>query len=63
MPLNELPPRRHLITHEHREDMVSLGGAVNCNLAQRACLRVHGGCPELLGVHLTKTLVPLDGDS
>ena len=39
-----------------------LGDVLQIHLEQRARFGVHGGFPELLGVHLAQTLVALDGD-
>src|SRR4051794_32519475 len=58
--LDELAARLDLIAHERREDLVRGVGIRELYLEQGAGLRVHRGCPELLRVHLTETLVPLN---
>ena len=57
--LDELAARLYVVTHQHREDLVSLSGILNSYLLQQAVLRIHGGLPELFWVHLTKTFVAL----
>ena len=50
----------HLLPHEDGEDLVSGHGVVQSDAAQRALLRVHGGLPQLVGVHLAQTLKAAD---
>ena len=57
--LDELTARLNIVTHEHGEYLVGLGGILDGHLLQQTVLRVHGGLPELLRVHLTQTFVTL----
>src|SRR5689334_16238707 len=50
----------HVLTHENREQLVGRRGVVEGDLAQHPHRRIHRGLPQLLGVHLAQTLVPLD---
>ena len=59
MLLDELAAWLHIIAHEHREYLVSLGCILDSNLLEQTCLRVHGCLPKLLWVHLTKTFIAL----
>lgn len=52
--------RRHVITHEQAEDVAGLFGVLHADTAQHAGARIHGGIGQLVGVHLTQTLVTLD---
>ena len=60
--LDELPPRLDLVAHQDREDLVGLDDVVHPHLQQHPLVRVHRRLPELIGVHLAETLVPLDVD-
>ncbi len=51
------------VPHQDREDRVGLHGIVDGDFHQRAGLRVHGGFPELFGVHLAQPLVSLDRET
>ena len=42
-----------------REDFVGVGGILYSHLFEQSTFRIHSGFPQLLGVHLTKTLVTL----
>ena len=57
--LDELAARLNVVTHQHGEDFVGLGGVLDGHLLQQAVFGVHGGFPQLLGVHLAKTFVAL----
>jgi hypothetical protein len=57
--LDEVPPRLHLVAHQHREHPVGLDRVVDLHLQQAAHGRVHRGFPQLLGVHLAQALVAL----
>ena len=63
MLLNKLTARTNLITHKHRENPVGLGRILNRHLLQDAGCGVHSGLPQLVLVHLTKTFVPLYGNT
>ncbi len=52
-----------LLTHQDGEDLVGDGGVLEPDLEEGAALRVHGGLPQLVGVHLAETLVPLGSTS
>src|SRR5437868_15427363 len=58
--LDEFAARLDFVPHERREDLVRGVGIGELYLEQGAGLRVHGGFPELLRVHLAETLVPLN---
>src|SRR6476620_2947999 len=58
--LDERPARLDVLTHEHGEDLVGLGGVVERDLQQRAGALVHRRLAELLVVHLAEALVALD---
>src|SRR6478735_5796894 len=58
--LDERPTRLDVLTHEHGEDLVGLGGVVERDLQQRAAVLVHRRLAELLVVHLAEALVALD---
>src|SRR5690606_18882624 len=60
--LDEAPTRLDFVAHERLEDLVGQDGVVERHLHDRPRLGVHRGLPELLGVHLTETLVALDHD-
>src|SRR5690606_35738930 len=62
MGLDELPPRLHVFAHKDGEDLVRLFRVLQRQLADGAGLGIHGRLPQLLRVHLTQALVPLDGD-
>jgi len=57
--LNEVPPRLHLIPHQHGEHAIRLDGIVDLHAQQAAHVGVHGGFPQLLGVHFAQALVAL----
>lgn len=48
-----------LFAHEHMKCPVGAGGIVYTDPEQGASIRVHGGIPQLVGVHLTQPLVAL----
>ena len=62
MPLDEILPGFNILAHQGLEDLICLHGVLDRDLLEDPLLRVHGRIPELLGVHLPKTLVPLDRD-
>src|ERR1700687_867373 len=47
----------HFGAHQDVEDLVGLDRVFDLDPQQHAVLRIHGGLPELLGIHLTETLV------
>src|SRR5438132_14322057 len=49
-----------VVAHQNVEDLVGLDRIFDLDAEQHAVLRVHGGLPELLGIHLTETLVASD---
>ena len=57
--LDELTAGLHIVAHEHGEDLVGFGCILDAHLLQQAVGGIHGGLPELFGVHLTKTFVAL----
>src|SRR5262245_14542058 len=59
---NELPPRLDLLTHENGEHPVGLDRILVRDAQQRPRFGVHGGLPQLIGVHLPETLVALHHD-
>jgi hypothetical protein len=46
-----------------REHLVRFGVILRTNLQQRAMLRIHRRGPQRVRVHLTETLVAIDGDT
>src|SRR6266545_2342308 len=60
VPFDELAPRLHGVAHEDGEDLVGAHRVIHGHPEQRARLRIHGGFPELLGVHLAQSLVALE---
>jgi len=56
--LDELLAGLNLFSHKDGEGLVRLHGVFQRDSAQRALLRVHGGLPQLVGVHFAKALVP-----
>src|SRR5215470_1775071 len=60
--LDELAARLHRVAHQDGEDLVSADRILHAHPEQGARLRIHGGLPELLGVHLAQALVALQGD-
>jgi hypothetical protein len=59
LPLDEVAPRLHLVAHQHGEHAVGLDGVVDLHAQQAAHGGVHGGFPQLLGVHFAQALVAL----
>src|SRR5438876_9390382 len=58
--LNEFPSRFNCVAHDDREHRVGAYGIVHRLPQQRARFGVHCRFPELLGIHLTKSLVALE---
>ncbi len=59
MSLYEIAARCNLLAHQHGECAVGFGGVSQRHLLEHTVFRIHGGFPELLGIHLTKTFVSL----
>src|SRR5690554_4643826 len=59
--LDELAAGFHVVAHQGVEDLVGGDGVVDGDLQHAAVFRIHGGFPQLVGVHLTQPLVALDG--
>src|SRR5262245_55575490 len=57
---DEAAARLDVLAHQDREQLIGGGGVIEGDLAEHPHRRVHGGFPQLLGVHLAKTLVTLD---
>jgi hypothetical protein len=57
--LNKLAPWLNLVAHEHGEDAVGFDGVVDLDAQEAADCWVHGGFPELGGVHLAQPFVAL----
>src|SRR2546423_13451275 len=57
--LDEGPPGLHVLAHEHAEQLVCLRRVVERDLQQHPVRGVHGGVPQLVGVHLAEALEPL----
>ena len=55
--LNEVTPRFYVISHENIEHVVGVQPGLNPDLQKDACLGIHGGLPELVGVHFAQTFV------
>ena len=60
--LNEIPARRNLITHQHREKVICFNCRFNTYPLQRTVFRIHCCFPKLFWVHFSKTLISLDVD-
>ena len=60
---NELTTRAYILAHKHGEYIVGAGGIFYSYLFKQAGFRVHGGFPQLGGVHFTKTFVALCGNA
>src|SRR6185503_2648150 len=61
--LDVLAARLDLVAHQRGEHQVGLGVVLGAHLQQRPHLGIHGGGPELLGIHLAEALVAVDGDA
>ncbi len=49
--------RFHLVAHQDGKGFIGLFGILNGDLNDDAVIGVHGGLPQLFGVHLTKALI------
>src|SRR5688572_4416613 len=61
--LDKLAARLHVVAHQRLEQLVRFCVILHVDLQDRAALRVHRRLPELVGVHLSQTLVALDVDA
>src|SRR5207302_10408164 len=50
----------HVVAHQDIEDLVGLDRILDLDSQQHPVLGIHGGFPELVGVHLAETLVARD---
>src|SRR3954469_2228262 len=57
---DEAAPRLDVLAHQNREQLIRRGSIIQSDLTQDSHRRIHRGLPQLLGVHLAETLVPLD---
>src|SRR4051794_41028290 len=57
---DEGAPCLDVLAHQHAEQFVSRRSIIQGDLEQHPLLRVHRGVPQLLRVHLTQALEPLD---
>ena len=53
--------RRHVVTHQHGECTLCIGGVLDGNLPEDAAGGIHGGFPQLGVAHFTKSFVTLHG--
>ncbi len=60
---DEVAPGFDFVAHEHGEHAVGFDSVVDLHAQQAAYGRVHGGFPELLGVHFAQAFVALATDS
>src|SRR3989475_10880591 len=59
---DELAPLLDVFPHQRGENLLGLDDVLEFHLEQRARFRVHGGFPELRGIHLAQALEPGDGE-
>jgi len=59
MPFDKFPARRHVVAHQHREDTIRFGGALDIHLTQDTRFGRHGRFPQLFGIHFPQTFVTL----
>src|SRR5688500_303132 len=57
--LDEEPTGLDLVAHERLEDLISQNRVLHTHSTDRARIRIHRGLPQLIRVHLAKTLVAL----
>src|SRR6266545_6163150 len=58
--LDELASSLDVLPHQDAEHQVCCGGVLQGDLLEYPGLGVHGGLPQLLGLHLGQALEPLD---
>ena len=59
---NKLFARGDFVAHEHCKDLIGSLRVLNTDEFHASVHRIHRGLPELLGIHFSQTLVPLDDD-
>jgi len=57
---DEVFPDLNVFSHQCLEDLIGFHRILDIYLPEDPVLGIHGGFPELVGVHLTQTLVALD---
>src|SRR5713226_10078523 len=60
--LDKLSARLDVFAHQRRENILCRNGVFKLYLKQRACVRVQGRVPQLLGVHFAESLESRDGE-
>src|SRR5215472_18333659 len=60
--LDELAAVLDVFAHERRENLLGFDNVFEFDFQQGARFRVHGGFPELRGIHFTKALESRDGE-
>ena len=58
--INKISPWFNLVTHKNGEYFICLYCILNFHLQKSAGFRVHGGFPQLFGIHLPKAFVALN---
>src|SRR5690554_1597174 len=48
-----------MVAHQGREELIRAECVLNCHLQHTSAFWIHGGFPELTGVHLTQTFIAL----
>ena len=61
--LNKIPPRFHCIAHQRIENFIRANGIFDLRLEQTADFGIHGGFPQLFGIHFTQAFVALHADA
>ena len=59
---DELAAALHVFAHQRGEDLLAFAQILQAHLQQRALLGIHGGFPQLLGVHFAQPFVALHAD-
>ena len=62
MPLDKRPSLGHIFAHERLKHAIRFFGFLHRHFEHGPCFGVHRRLPELVGVHLTETLVALYAD-
>ena len=57
---DEFPPGFDIVSHQGGEELVGEHRVGDADPLQHTLLGIHGGLPQLLGVHLSQSLVPAD---
>ena len=63
MTLNKVTTGGNIITHEFLKALIRISGVFNNYPLEHSGLRIHGCRPELICIHFSKTLVPLDANA